>query len=349
MNKTFFSMYELMKSEEIDARGAIRDLGRDGFIRYLEEFMERAPILCGALEKINSANIKISANKNTLNRNLNGLQDITIRIYALKLPYDIESLMAIAKREDFSQLDRILTNIIVSVRALLKLLADAAEGEVDVAAEARADENIDKLLDSPMPEITETSPKGILSADTFERLAVLIENSEKSAQEELTRLANLNFGEEANKFIRGLNISDKASAVKSCEEFAKRIKEMDVQKKVILAVDDLSDVLNTLKGVLNTDYAFYGVTNHNAAIKFLGTRVPDLIILDIEMPGVDGFALFSLIRKVERFNDIPIVFFSGNTSMEYVQHAIQLGAKGYIKKPIEPETLLAKVSEFIAP
>jgi CheY-like chemotaxis protein len=346
MNAAFFSMLKLLQSDEIDARGAIRDLGRDLFIKYLNEFMDRAPHLGEILNKITADSIKESpGNKAVLNRNLTGLQDLAIRIYALKLPYDIESLMAVAKRDNFTNLDKFLNKIKASIEAIVAMIKNAAEGDVAV------DVPVENPEENPgLPEITDTSPKGILNAETFYNLSTFINIPEiAKARDELLRLAAFNFGEEGNKFVRDvyaqLNNPDEAQSL--CTGFINHLKETAVTKRVVLAVDDQPDVLNTLKGILNKEYSFFGVTHHAAAIKFLGTRVPDLIILDIEMPGVDGFALFSLIRKVERFAHIPIVFFSSNASLEYAKTAIALGARGYLRKPIEAETLLMKVAEFI--
>lgn len=61
--------------------------------------------------------------------------------------------------------------------------------------------------------------------------------------------------------------------------------------KKILAIDDVPDVLTTVKSVLSKRYTVYGVTNHKAALKFLTSNQADLILLDIEMPDMDGFAM----------------------------------------------------------
>jgi CheY-like chemotaxis protein len=117
------------------------------------------------------------------------------------------------------------------------------------------------------------------------------------------------------------------------------------ERRSILAVDDIPVTLSLLKSVLSSAaYKFYGVTSGAAALDFLRERKPDLFILDIEMPNMNGFQLAEKIR--EAGNDAPIVFLTGNTTRDYFRRAIEAGASDFIVKPVNSGSVNAKISKI---
>ncbi len=119
-------------------------------------------------------------------------------------------------------------------------------------------------------------------------------------------------------------------------------------KRRILAIDDVPDVLNTVKSVLAGDYAVYGVTNHMAALKFLTTNTADLILLDIEMPDMDGFSLLSIIRKIKVYENTPVIFLTGNVSVENIRKAHSIGGNDFVRKPVDSAVLLGKIARHLS-
>lgn len=111
----------------------------------------------------------------------------------------------------------------------------------------------------------------------------------------------------------------------------------------ILIVDDVPLVLSNAISILNKDYVVHGLPRGSMVNKLLKNTKIDLFILDIEMPGMDGYTLFSEIRKMPLYKNTPILFFTSHVSLEYLKQANDLGASGFIKKPVEPEVLLEKV------
>jgi CheY-like chemotaxis protein/HPt (histidine-containing phosphotransfer) domain-containing protein len=118
------------------------------------------------------------------------------------------------------------------------------------------------------------------------------------------------------------------------------------EKKCILAVDDTPFFLTTLKNIMqDTDYKLICVTLAKDALKFLEKHHPDLLLLDIEMPEMDGYELAAKIRgKGEK---APIVFLTGNAKRENVVKAVEAGAADFIVKPVNKEGVLAKIERYI--
>jgi CheY-like chemotaxis protein len=120
------------------------------------------------------------------------------------------------------------------------------------------------------------------------------------------------------------------------------------EKMNILIVDDAAVILNSSLPILNTRYAAFGLLKGELVAKFLKTHFIDLFILDVEMPGIDGYALFNQIREMPLYKNTPIMFFTSHANVEYIQMAKSLGANAYIKKPIDPVILLDRVQKCLA-
>jgi len=117
-----------------------------------------------------------------------------------------------------------------------------------------------------------------------------------------------------------------------------------MEQRSILAVDDIPVTLSLLKSVLSAaNYKFYGVTSGAAALDFLKEHSPDLFILDIEMPNMNGFELAAKIREAGNF--APIVFLTGNTTRDYLVRAIKIGASDFLVKPVNASSVNEKINK----
>lgn len=114
-------------------------------------------------------------------------------------------------------------------------------------------------------------------------------------------------------------------------------------KKKILAIDDSTIVLKQLQSILDKEFDFVGATSGLAGLKRLENEVYDLVLLDIEMPVMDGFATLAAIRQREVLKDIPIIILTGTRHKQKVIKGITSGVAGYIVKPADSEQLLAKI------
>ncbi|MBR2408989.1 MAG: response regulator [Lachnospiraceae bacterium] len=114
-------------------------------------------------------------------------------------------------------------------------------------------------------------------------------------------------------------------------------------KKRILAIDDSAIALKQLQNILDKEFEFVGVTSGLAGLKRLDNEVFDLVLLDIEMPVMDGFATLTSIRQRENLRDLPIIILTGTRHKEKVVKGITSGVAGYIVKPADSEQLVAKI------
>jgi len=137
-----------------------------------------------------------------------------------------------------------------------------------------------------------------------------------------------------------------ATATASSERKPAATWNQSKEKKIILAVDDTPFFLTTLKKILqDTDYKLLCLTSGSDALKALEKHHPDLVLLDIEMPEMNGYELAAQIRK--RGEKALIVFLTGNAKKENVVRAVEAGAADFIVKPVNKGEVLAKIERYI--
>ncbi|HON19241.1 MAG TPA: response regulator [Salinivirgaceae bacterium] len=119
------------------------------------------------------------------------------------------------------------------------------------------------------------------------------------------------------------------------------------QFKKILVVDDSPTSLYLLENMFQGNYLVITAASGEAAIKYLETNTPDLILLDIMMPHISGIDVLERIRKTERLKDLPVIIISAITDEIYIEKARNLGVNHYVTKPINVEELIQLVSNLL--
>ena len=115
-------------------------------------------------------------------------------------------------------------------------------------------------------------------------------------------------------------------------------------KQRILVVDDTSDSIDVLDGILSKDYKIRAALNGEKALKIArSASPPDLILLDIMMPGMNGYEVCRHLKADERTRDIPVIFLSVLEELSDKIKAFQIGGVDYIAKPFQTEEVLARV------
>lgn len=116
------------------------------------------------------------------------------------------------------------------------------------------------------------------------------------------------------------------------------------REATILVVDDVPDNLDVLVGVLNDDYRVKAANSGERALKLLeGGNIPDLILLDVMMPEMDGFEVCRRIKSNPATSDIPVIFLTAMGDAVNVTQGLELGAVDYITKPADPPILKARI------
>ena len=113
---------------------------------------------------------------------------------------------------------------------------------------------------------------------------------------------------------------------------------------VVLIVDDVPDNLSVLHDALDeSGYTVLVATSGEAALKRALQALPDIILLDAMMPGLDGFEVAKRLKAMIETAHIPIVFMTGLTETEYLVAALEAGGVDYVTKPIKPKEVMARM------
>ena len=120
---------------------------------------------------------------------------------------------------------------------------------------------------------------------------------------------------------------------------------MTIQK--ILLVDDSKTELHYLSDLLvRRGYSVRTAENGEEAMRRLGEEKPDLILMDVVMPGQNGFQLTRAITRDPRFTGVPVIMCTSKNQETDKVWGMRQGAKDYIVKPIDPTELMAKIRAF---
>lgn len=120
------------------------------------------------------------------------------------------------------------------------------------------------------------------------------------------------------------------------------------QKRTVLVVDDTPDNLSLLNGVLKDDYTVKVANSGARALQILQRDPPpDLVLLDVMMPGMDGYEVMRRVRADQRTRDLPVIFVTAMSETENEEKGLALGAVDYLTKPVSPPIVLARVRSHL--
>lgn len=115
-----------------------------------------------------------------------------------------------------------------------------------------------------------------------------------------------------------------------------------------MIVDDIPANLRLLSTILTkSGYQVRPVRDGRMAVNIAFAQPPDLILLDVMMPGIDGYEVCRLLKEDERTRDVPIIFISALNSVKDKVHSFSVGAADYVTKPFQTEEVLARVSAHV--
>jgi len=120
------------------------------------------------------------------------------------------------------------------------------------------------------------------------------------------------------------------------------------EKSIILYVEDNHDNRNLVRRVLEAEgYEMADASNAEDAMKKINSIHPDLILMDINMPDMDGYALTARIKATPGFGNVPIVAVTANVMRGDREKSLEAGCDGYIQKPIDIDNLTQQIERFL--
>jgi CheY-like chemotaxis protein len=123
--------------------------------------------------------------------------------------------------------------------------------------------------------------------------------------------------------------------------------ELPNTKDTVLVVDDAPENVEVIMEILKEDYNILFANSGEKAIDILKVQKPDLVLLDILMPGVDGYDVCKFIKDDSRLEDIPVIFLTILENSADIVQGLNLGAVDYVCKPVEPVVLKAKIKTHL--
>lgn len=121
------------------------------------------------------------------------------------------------------------------------------------------------------------------------------------------------------------------------------------EKATILYVEDNPDNRMLVRRILlSEDYGLIEAQNAAQALDVLKDKRPDLILMDINMPDMDGYTLTSRIKTMPGFERVPIIALTANVMRGDKEKTLEAGCDGYIQKPLDIDQLLREVERFLS-
>ncbi len=127
-----------------------------------------------------------------------------------------------------------------------------------------------------------------------------------------------------------------------------KTQEKKMPKETILIVDDEEDIIELIKyNLKNEGYAVLTAQTGEQAIKIARHSLPDLMVLDLMLPGIDGLEVTKYLKNNEQTIDIPIVMLTAKGEESDIVTGLELGANDYISKPFSPKILIARIRAIL--
>jgi len=123
---------------------------------------------------------------------------------------------------------------------------------------------------------------------------------------------------------------------------------MDFSKKTILIVDDESDILEFISYNLNKEgFNVHSAKSGNEALGIISDIIPDLVLLDVMLPGINGFEVCQKIKNAPETSHIPVIFLTAKKTREDEERGHDVGAAAYITKPFKSAMVMGTIEKLL--
>ena len=193
----------------------------------------------------------------------------------------------------------------------------------------------------------------------MEIITILMQNSDFDKALDITMIASeLHESDYAAQLINFIKAKNAENAIKLAGEitssYTEKIDSVIVAAidsffpKKILIVDDMPETLTALNLMIKDYYQVFAFSDSNLALSFIDKKhKPDAFLLDIDMPGMDGFILAGKIRAMPKYERTPILFLTSTPSREMIAKSAEYGAKAFIVKPANKNIIVSKLSSCV--
>lgn len=200
------------------------------------------------------------------------------------------------------------------------------------------------------PDLTLRLP--IATSDLEENITRYIRNHQANvALAENSPLSNALAANTSNAFDSLAQIDaalDAIDKVPTPEEMAAAQRQPETPgRHRILVIDDATIIHKAIKGHLESEFDVAAAISGRVALRYLKSKEVSLILLDYEMPELNGPAVLEEIRKDPNLANIPVVFLTGINDVEKIKNALALKPQGYLLKPVDRKALIDKIHELI--
>ena len=122
---------------------------------------------------------------------------------------------------------------------------------------------------------------------------------------------------------------------------------MKSQQKKIIIVDDNLSYLSMVRNLLKSFYEVYPAPSAEKLFSIMEKLIPDLVLLDVDMPVMNGFEAIKQMKESPRYKDVPVIFLTGKDDENSASKGLDLGAADYITKPFFGTLLLRRITNIL--
>ncbi|MDL1963016.1 MAG: response regulator [Deltaproteobacteria bacterium] len=206
------------------------------------------------------------------------------------------------------------------------------------------------ILDLMMPEVDGFEVlKKLSSNQATTGIPVLILTARDLTREDLNKLSSNNIRQMIQK--GDVNSEDLLSVIRSMLEAEPRKQQQTTSAKklkTILVVEDNPDNLITIKAVLQNKYNVLEATDGEKGLSMTLKERPDLVLLDMALPVMDGFTVVGKIKEDKTAGHIPVIAMTARAMKGNREKTIRAGCDDYVSKPVDPEKILKKIEKWLA-
>ncbi|MDR3013361.1 MAG: response regulator [Chitinispirillales bacterium] len=205
------------------------------------------------------------------------------------------------------------------------------------------------LLDINMPGISGYEAIKILKADKRHANVPVIFLTGKADKESMRKGFSLGAADYVSKPFSDADLIERIERQIDPETRRQSWEDDESKRKVIIYVDDINHSLISVRARLKQRYEVYPAISVDAMFELLEKVTPDLILLDVNMPRINGYEAIKMLKADDNYKEIPVIFLTSKTDKRSSDKGLSLGAADYVLKPFSDPDLIMRIERQINP